>query len=113
MKRALAILLGLLCWRMVACRPPQGDKADARGVQSFEVNGLLKQVMPDGKTAVIQHDAISNYMPAMTMSFRVKGSNELSRLRPGDKLAFRLNVGPEESWIDQISLKGRANSIPQ
>src|SRR4051812_10688071 len=103
MKRALAILLGLLCWRMVACRAPHPEKIGARtSTQSFEVTGFLKQVMSDGKTAVIQHDAIANYMPAMTMFFHVRSTNELKGLKPGDKLSFSLQVGEEESWIDHI-----------
>lgn len=114
MKRALAILLGLLCWRMVACRPPHSANHRAQGpVQIFQATGLLKQVMPDGNTAVIRHDAIPNYMPAMTMSFRVRSPNELTGLRAGDQLSFRLHVAEQESWIDRISLRGRTNLIAE
>jgi hypothetical protein len=47
------------------------------------VNGL------EPITAVIQHKAISNYMEARTMPFRVKTPNELVGLQSGDVVKFR------------------------
>src|SRR5260370_12749479 len=41
-------------------------------------------------------------MPAMTMPFDVKDTNELAGLEPGERVAFRLIVTDTEGWIDQI-----------
>jgi len=51
---------------------------------------------------VVQHEAISNYMDAMTMPFKVKAAGQLDSLHKGDRISFRLQVAQEESWIDQI-----------
>jgi len=41
-------------------------------------------------------------MPAMTMPFEVKDTNELAGLAPGDSILFRMLVTDTEGWIDQI-----------
>ena len=55
-----------------------------------------------GRTVIIQHEEIPNYMPAMTMPFTVKDTNELGGLAAGDALSFRLNVTEDQSWIDRL-----------
>src|SRR6266850_2578135 len=100
MKRALIMLLGLLCWRIVACRSGRAtEDSHPTTNASFQVTGVLKEIKPDGKTALIQHDAISNYMAAMTMPFPIKDTNEWFGLKPGDPISFRLSVTDDESWI--------------
>jgi protein SCO1/2 len=71
--------------------------------QTFMVNGLVRELEPDGKTVVIQHEAVSNYMAAMTMPFEVRDPNELRGLKPGDAITFRLIVTSKEGWIDRIT----------
>jgi protein SCO1/2 len=76
--------------------------------QTFVVNGLVKELEPDGKTVVIQHEAISNYMAAMTMPFEVRDTNELRGLKPGDAIAFHLIVTSKEGWVDGITLRQKS-----
>ncbi len=38
-------------------------------------------------------------MPAMTMPFEVKNTNELRGLQPGDAVAFRMTVTDTDGWI--------------
>jgi len=109
MKRALLLLIGLFCWVLISWRAPRLQVASVSSapaptnVQKFQVTGLLKELKPDHRSAVIQHDAISNYMPAMAMSFKVKNTNELAGLRAGDSISFRLLVTQDESWIDHVT----------
>jgi protein SCO1/2 len=76
--------------------------------QTFVVNGLVKELEPDGKTVVIQHEAISNYMAAMTMPFEVRDTNELRGLKPGDAITFHLIVTSKEGWIDTIIVRQKS-----
>jgi protein SCO1/2 len=69
---------------------------------------VVRELKPDGRTIVIRHEAIPNYMDAMTMPFRVRETNELSGLKAGDAVSFRLWVAAEESWIDQVKRTGTA-----
>ena len=72
-------------------------------LRSFAARGVVKQLKADDGTILLNHEAISNYMDAMTMPFKVKEPKELTDLRPGDQVSFRLSVTGTESWIDQVA----------
>ena len=76
--------------------------------QTFIVNGLVRELEPDGKTVVIQHEAVSNYMAAMTMPFEVRDPKELRGLKPGDAISFRLIVTSKEGWIEGITQRQKS-----
>ncbi len=76
--------------------------------QTFEVKGVVVIAPGEGKTIVIRHEAISNYMAAMTMPFEVKDTNELRGLQAGDAVAFRMVVTPKEGWIEAVTKLNRA-----
>ena len=79
-------------------------------VQTFTATGAVREVKADGRTVVVKHEAIPNYMDAMTMPFKVKEAGELAGLQPGDKIRFRLKVTDTESWIEQISRTGTTSA---
>jgi len=70
--------------------------------QVFQVKGVVKSVSPQTKSVEIRHEEITNFMPAMTMPFDVRNTNELAGLKPGRAVSFRLTVTDRDSWIDQI-----------
>jgi protein SCO1 len=70
--------------------------------QVFKVKGLLKELKPNGKTAVIAHEEIPDYMAAMTMDFDVKDKRELRGLQPGDTLSFDMVVTKDDGWIENV-----------
>lgn len=70
--------------------------------QVFQVKGVIEEFLPADHSVRIKHEAIPNYMPAMTMPFEVKATNELAGLIVGDPVSFRLTVTATEGWIDQI-----------
>ena len=75
--------------------------------------GLIRELAPDGKTAVIRHEAIPGYMPAMTMELNVRDTNELRGLTAGDTITFRLTANDDTHWIDQLKKdSGATNSAP-
>ena len=78
------------------------------GVSTYEAHGALKSVNIKRREAVIAHDAIAGYMPAMTMSFEVRNARELDGLQAGDALAFRLCVTADRAWIEQLHKTGAA-----
>jgi protein SCO1/2 len=69
----------------------------------YQVTGVVKEIKPDGKTAVIAHEAIPGYMEAMTMPLPVKDPRELANLKPGDRITFRMIVAATEGWIDRVA----------
>ncbi len=76
--------------------------------QYYQVKGLVRDVKPDTKTVVIKHEDVPGYMPAMTMPFDVRDTNELRGLQPGDTVSFRLVVAGNDAWIEQIKKLGSA-----
>src|SRR5436190_1353257 len=102
-------VLGFVCGSCSRKSEPAQVKAEHRSTntQIFQVKGVIKDLKADGKTVEIRHEAVTNYvptvsiyMPAMTMPFEVKRTNELAGLKPGDTVTFRLSVTDDDSWID-------------
>jgi protein SCO1/2 len=105
---AFALVLGGL---VAGCDSrSQNAAGDSRKV--FQVKGIVKEVQPDGKTVVIQHETISNYMQAMTMPFEVKDASDLAGISAGDQISFRLVVTPKEGWIEGISKLRHSENLP-
>jgi len=87
---------------------PAPDQPPAPARQTFVVNGLVKELEPDGKTVVIQHEAISNYMAAMTMPFEVRDPKGLRGLKAGDAITFHLVVTSKEGWVEEITQRQKS-----
>src|SRR6266699_3792955 len=69
--------------------PPPVTHADR---QVFPVKGVVIALMPAEKQVEIKHEEVPGYMPAMTMPFEVKDTNELASLEPGDSVSFHMIV---------------------
>jgi len=99
----------------------RGAAAEARALparlgtnlQTFQAQGTVKEIGADMRTVVIAHEAIPSYMEAMTMPFNVKEPVELADLRPGDHIAFRLEITDTESWVEGISKTTRPRPVGQ
>ena len=88
---------------------PNGEATNAR---MFIAKGVVQELKPADRTVVIRHEAISNYMAAMTMPFKVKDSKELAGWQRGDEISFQLHVTETESWVDRISKIGTVSLPP-
>ncbi len=82
--------------------------------QIYEVKGTVIEVLPQDKAVRIRHEEIPGYMPAMTMPFDVKDTNELAGLEVGDSVSFRMIVTSSQGWIDHIRKRGvvERNNLP-
>jgi len=87
-------------------QPAAQARPSQTSTQIFSVKGVVKELKPDGRTVVIQHEEIPNYMPAMTMPFGVRDTNELAGLQAGDEVSFRMLITDREGWIDRITRLG-------
>jgi protein SCO1/2 len=74
--------------------------------QVHAARGVVQEINLDSRQVVLKHEAISNYMAAMTMPFRVKDTNALGGLRPGEQITFSLHVTETESWVDGFHDEG-------
>lgn len=90
---------------------PPSTNAAPETPRTFEARGVVKSLDSDGKTVVIQHEAVPGYMAAMTMPFVDRNPAELTGLQPGDSVAFRINVTSKEGWIDHVTKTGTVQII--
>jgi protein SCO1 len=104
-------------WLLILCHatsagslPPSGAAPPVPRV--FLAKGTVLELKPDGRTVVIQHEAISNYMAAMTMPFRAKAPAELAGLQRGDEISFQLQVAETESWVEHLTKIGTVSLPP-
>ena len=74
----------------------------------YEARGVVQSVQRETREIIIRHEAISNYMAAMTMSFHVKSPDELAHLERGDAVTFQLLVTATESWVERLTKTGTA-----
>ena len=88
------------------------EKSGSTNQQIFQVKGVVEEIKPDGKSAVIKHEEIPNYMAAMTMEFETKDTNELRGLKAGDAISFRMIVTGDNGWIDQVKKLNVAPTEP-
>jgi protein SCO1 len=93
-----------------SCREKPSTSRPQGGQQTFPVHGIVLELKPDSRTVIVRHEEITNYMEAMTMPFRVRETNELSGVKPGDEITFRLLVTDDASWIDRVTRTGQTSS---
>lgn len=108
----VAVCLGLAAAWLTGCRPattPLGA-ADTPPT-AYAVTGVVQRLQPDGRTAIVRHDAIPDYMQAMTMPFVARDPRQLGRVTPGDQITFRLWVTETDAWIDQVRKTGRRDEL--
>jgi protein SCO1/2 len=77
--------------------------AEENHLRSFHATGVVQEISPEHRSLVIAHDAITNYMQAMVMPFKVRNTAEIEGLQAGNRISFLLHVTDTESWVDHIS----------
>ncbi len=108
-------LLALAVWSggcSPASEPENSGASSAEAVTNYPARGIVQALRPDGRTVVIKHEDITNYMVAMTMPFVARDTNELKGLKPGEQIEFRLCVTEKDSWIDQLKIVAAATNTP-
>ncbi|HXG57010.1 MAG TPA: SCO family protein [Vicinamibacterales bacterium] len=76
--------------------------------QRHEGTGLVLKIDASTGTVTVSHDAIPGVMDAMVMPFAATRPSELTAVRPGDRIQFRLNVRRGGSMIDRIRILSAA-----
>ena len=103
-----AWILFISCW-VTACNRRDAVPANqttnndaAPKPKLFQMHGVVKELASDGKTIVIRHEEVTNFMPAMTMPFEVKDRAQLNSIHAGDYVEFEMAVGNDDAWITRI-----------
>jgi protein SCO1/2 len=101
------VLLAAMAATIGVARARRAEVIDPNA-RTFEVTGVVTAPPADGRVTVA-HDAISGYMPAMTMPFAI--GPEAPALAPGDRVRFTLEVAANVSRAAHIVVSGRDEAV--
>jgi protein SCO1/2 len=97
-----AVLILCLCGVTFGFLRLRNASAAPAARRTFQVHGTVRRVDASKGAIRITHEAIPDYMPAMTMEFPVKDSPIPTDLALGDDVQFELLVTKDDSWIANI-----------
>lgn len=101
-QRIAPVVAALLTWGAAACTPAP---APAR---QYPLEGQVLAVRPDTHELLIRHGDIANFMPGMTMPFRVADPAMLEGRVAGDLVKATLNVSDTDAWLSTVEKTGSA-----
>src|SRR5687768_721719 len=74
----------------------------------YELQGQILALRADANEVLIKHGDIQNFMPGMTMPFKVRDGRLLSGKVAGDVVTAQLVVGDNEAWLETLEKTGSA-----
>jgi len=106
-----ALILSFIIAAVTSGEACRADPA-ATSNQVHAARGVIREISADRHQAVIRHEAIPDFMPAMTMAFNVRDTNELAGLAAADTVRFVLTTTGDTHWIHGIvKVTGPANAV--
>ncbi len=106
MTRSQAIV-AILILAMVSCTKQEQKPTD---LVTFPLKGEVVAIDTVKHRITVSHEAIPNYMDAMTMPFRVKNPGLLKVVHVGDSIQAILAVSRTESWLDTLVVTGKGEA---
>jgi protein SCO1/2 len=101
---ALTLLIAVL--GPAACRQAPPPK-------QYELTGQILAIKPEKNEVLVKHDDIKGFMPAMTMSYKVKEPALLTGRKEGDLIKATLVVGEVDAYLSSLNVTGhRALDAP-
>jgi protein SCO1 len=99
----IVLVLGLL---ISACQKPQNAANDSQA-KRFPFKGKVVSVNKEKKSATVDHEAVQDYMPAMTMDFPIHEDWVWNDLVPGSEIRAELvvdNSAKDGYWLEKIGI---------
>ncbi|MGA3099708.1 MAG: copper-binding protein [Bryobacteraceae bacterium] len=94
MTRRIAFPL-LLALVLAACASPPKAK-------TYPMQGEIKALNADSKSATIAAGKIGDWMEAMTMEYPVKPDAEFRKLRVGDRIEAKVVVREDKYYVTEV-----------
>lgn len=107
----LTLAIGIICMifglaglaRAQAQAPAKNPNA-----KYYQMKGTVKSVKPSDHQLVVQHGDIPGFMAAMTMPYRVRNDEDLSKVAPGDQITADVVVTSTEAHLENVKVTGHA-----
>ena len=75
---------------------------DTSNQKRYDLKGKVLTVERDKHSITVAHEAVKDYMPAMTMPFTLRDDWPFEVLTQGDQITATLVVDGTESWLESI-----------
>lgn len=95
-KLVFIVITPLLLLSLAACRK------DTSNQKRYELKGKVVAVEREKHSVTVAHEEIKDYMPAMTMPFKLRADWAFEVLAPGDQVSATLVVDGTDFWLDDI-----------
>jgi protein SCO1/2 len=105
MRNSLIVLLMFIAF--AGCRGPAGSSQSSANVKRYPFQGKVIAVDRTAHKATIEHQAIGDYMPAMTMEFPIHADWIWNDLTPGCDIRAEFvvdNMAKEPYWLENVSI---------
>jgi protein SCO1 len=103
---AVAAVTAPACARRPAPVPGKPAAASAEA-KRYPLRGVIRKVDVGKREITVEHEAVPDYMDAMTMDFPVRDDPQVFEiLHVGDRVEARLVVDRGDYWLEQILTKG-------
>ncbi len=90
------VITSLLLFSSAGCRK------DTSNQKRYDLTGKVLTVEQDKHQIIVAHDEIKDYMPAMTMPFRIREDWPFSVLATGDRITATLVVDGTEFYLENV-----------
>lgn len=102
----LIVVAGIIL--LAACNRERQPSPNAK---RFDLKGKVVSIEKDQRTVTIAHEDIKDYMPAMTMPFKVKDPWVFEVIKPGDQVAASYIVDGAESWLEEMVITKESSEV--
>src|SRR4051794_1187540 len=99
MRSSAVVIAAIALTTLAACRQAPPPK-------QYELTGQILAVKPERNEVVVKHDDIKNFMPAMTMPYKVKEPALLTGRKEGDLIKATLVVGEVDAYLTSLNVVG-------
>ena len=106
--RYLFIPLVVVLAALAACtsRPAPAN------IQRFPLTGRVLSITISTSSVSVDTDPIPNFMPAMSMDYKVKNSDEIKPLKTGDSISAMLVKQDDEYWLENVHATAKTAAPP-
>ena len=98
MKRALAVAIAVLA---LACQSKE-KPLSVPGEKLYTLNGKIVARDASDNTLRVDHEAIPDFMEAMTMDYSVRGAKVASLPADGSRITAKLHVTDSAYWLTDV-----------
>jgi Cu/Ag efflux protein CusF len=95
------LLFSLMALTLAACAAK--PSADAQ-TKRYPMEGTIKALDPQAKTALIDAGKIGDWMEAMTMEYAVKPDAEFAKLKVGDHIKATVVVQDVKYYVTDVTV---------